>query len=127
MAAAPLDIADYMARVYEAPPCWNLTADVYASHLGEDVRAYKTVSNGVRAIARAFRIALHKADHGFVKLAEPVDYAVVLMGEAPSLGLHHCGVYYAGSVLHATDDGTYYQDMNTLRAAYPLMEFWGRQ
>lgn len=121
-----MDIATYQARVYPAPPCWSLVADVYANELDEPVDRFAVISNSVREIAREFRLQLHKDRHGFARIAAPQDWAVVLMGRTSRLGLHHCGIYYAGRVLHANHDGTLYEDLATLRDAYPLMEFWAR-
>jgi hypothetical protein len=121
-----MNVATYMAKVYPNPPCWALVADVYTTELGEQVEAYKTVSSSVRAIAGAFRLALHKGATGFERIEVPRDYAVVLMGRAPALGLHHCGLYYGGKVLHALEGGTVYQELATLQAEYPLMEFWAK-
>jgi hypothetical protein len=123
---APLDIADFQARVYTDPPCWQLVADVYTSHLGQEVEEYKTVSSSVRAIAKAFRLALHKGAHGFSQVAEPVDYAVVLMGMQANRMVHHCGIFYEGKVLHANPEGTLYQDLASLCDTYQLMEYWAR-
>lgn len=120
-----MNVADYQARDYGNPPCWNLVSDVYARELGRTVDAFKTVDSSVRQIAAAFRLALHKAPNGFQRLAGPEDFAIVLMGSSGRLGLHHCGVYLAGSVLHALPEGVMYQDMASLGDSYPLMEFWG--
>lgn len=121
-----LNVAEYQAKVYPNPPCWNLVADIYTSHLGEAVGKYSTVSHSVRAIASAFRLALHKDPSGFSQVPDPVDYAVVVMGKSARRGPHHCGLYYQGSVLHALPDVTLYQDLASLQDEYPLMEFWAR-
>lgn len=121
-----MNVADYQVKVYPNPPCWALVADVYATELGQEVAAYKTVSSSVRQLASAFRLALHKNPDGFAQIAEPVDMAVVLMGTVPRLGVHHCGIYYQGKVLHATEIGVYYQDLASLRDLYQLMEFWAK-
>lgn len=121
-----MNVSDYMAKVYPAPPCWDLVADVYTTELGQVVDEFATVSGSVRAIASAFRLALHKTSHGFQQIPDPVDYAVVLMGRTRKLGLHHCGIYYEGKVLHALDTGTLYQDLPSLQAEYQLMEFWAK-
>lgn len=120
-----MDIDAYMGRVYPSPPCWALVADVYARERGHQVAEHHA-PQAVRSIASAFRLALHQGGHGFGRVATPVDYAVVLMGRTARLGLHHCGIAYGGRVLHASDDGTWYQDLATLRAQYALMEFWAR-
>lgn len=119
-------VSDYLAKVYPSPPCWALVTDVYVTERAQTVNDYKTINGSVRAIAGAFRLALHKSAHGFAQVDEPVDYAVVLMGRLASLGLHHCGIYYQGKVLHALDSGTLYQDLPSLRGEYELMEFWAK-
>lgn len=121
-----MNVAHYQAQVYPSPPCWALVADIYTSELGAVVDDYKTISGSIRAVAGAFRLALHKAAHGFAQVELPVDFAVVLMGRVRSLGMHHCGIYYQGKVLHALESGTLYQDLASLRADYPLMEFWSK-
>lgn len=120
-----MNVAAYMAKVYPSPPCFELVADVY-SDLGQEIEAYKTINGSVRTIAAAFALVLHKCPHGFAQITEPVDYAVVLMGKTRKLGVHHAGIYFGGKVLHALESGTLYQDMDTVRTNYQLMEFWGR-
>jgi hypothetical protein len=117
---------DYMGRVYGQPPCWELVADVYRSELDQAVTAFKTIDGSVRQIASAFRLALHKSPDGFQRIAAPVDFAIVLMGSTGQLGLHHCGVYWQGSVLHALPDAVLYQDLASVGDTYKLIEFWGR-
>jgi hypothetical protein len=121
-----MNINTYLAKSYPFPPCWALVADVYASELAQGVTDYKTINTSIRSIASAFRLALHKTPTGFAQIGEPVDFAVVLMGRAPALGLHHCGIYFGGKVLHALDSAPVYQDMTTLRDTYRLMEFWSK-
>lgn len=121
-----MNVGTYQAKVYPAPPCWELVADVYATELGEPVEEYKTISGSVRTIAAAFRLALYKSAHGFKQIEEPVDYAVVLMGRTRKLGLHHAGIFYAGKVLHALETGTLHQDLSTLSDEYQLLEFWAK-
>lgn len=121
-----MDVTLYQAKVYPSPPCWNLVADVYVTELGQQVDEYQTISSSVRSIASAFRLVLHKAAHGFAQIDAPVDFAVVLMGKAETLGMHHAGIYYQGKVLHAMDTGSLYQDIESLRDDYPLMEFWAK-
>lgn len=116
----------YLASQYPSPPCWQLVADVYRRELAAGVLDYCTINASVRAVASAFRLALYKSDHGFAQIAEPVDYCVVLLGKSASLGLHHCGVYYAGKVLHGLATGNQYQDLASLLAEYPLHEYWSK-
>ena len=121
-----MNVAEYQAKTYPDPPCWALVADVLFSERGEAVDAFQTISGSVRQIASALRLELYKSSHGFEQIEQPRDFAVVLMGKTARLGLHHCGVYYQGKVLHALPQGVLYQDLESLRAEYPLMEFWAR-
>jgi hypothetical protein len=121
-----MDTNAYLAKFYPAPPCWSLVADVYTSELAESVTDYKTINASIRAIAAAFRLALHKVPDGFGQIAEPVDYCVVLMGRTARTGLHHCGIYYQGKVLHALDSGNQYQEMSVIADEYRVIEFWSK-
>jgi hypothetical protein len=121
-----MDINAYLAKQYDSPPCWQLIADVYTSELAVPVTDYKTINSSIRAIASAFRIALHKSPEGFAQIAAPADYCIVLMGKSPALGLHHCGVFYQGRVLHGLSTGNRYEEMSVIQDAYPLTEFWAR-
>lgn len=121
-----MNTTEYLARQYTAPGCWSLVSDVYARELSQEVLGYATINNSIRTIASAFRLALHKDQHGFVQIAEPVNFAVVLLGKSLALGLHHCGIYYNGSVLHAKPDLSLYQDLASVSDEYPLIEFWAK-
>ena len=130
-----MNVSTYQAKVYPEPPCWSLVADVLIVERGLAVDEYKTISESIRqlsaslrvqAAAVAFRLELHKGEHGFAQISEPVDYAVVLMGKTIKMGIHHSGIYYQGKVLHALETGTLYQDMASLRDEYALVEFWSR-
>ena len=121
-----MNVNDYLARQYPYPPCWALVADVYTGELSKTVNDFKTVNTSIRAIASAFRLALHKAAHGFAQIAAPSDYCVVLLGKTADMGLHHCGVYYQGAVLHAIESGVYYQPMSVMGDEYALIEFWSK-
>ncbi len=121
-----MNVNEYLGRQYPAPPCWALVVDVLQTERGQAVNEYKTVNSSIRAVAAAFRIALHKSAHGFAQVAAPVDFCVVLMGKTPALGMHHCGVYYQGKVLHAHAEGNLYQDLASLRDAYQVIEFWAK-
>ena len=121
-----MNVNTYLAAQYPSPPCWSLVADVYATELDKVVNDYKTINSSIRAIAGAFRIGLHKSAHGFAQIAEPVDYCVVLLGKSARLGLHHCGIYYQGRLLHAQDTGNRYDEMSVVRDEYALIEFWAK-
>jgi hypothetical protein len=121
-----MDVATYQEKHYEPAdkPCWSLVADVLFIECGVVVDICTTVTGSIRAAAAAFRLELHKGAHGFQQIDEPVDFAVVLMAKTVKVGIHHCGIYYQGSVLHALESGTLYQDLPSLREEYQIMEFW---
>jgi hypothetical protein len=121
-----MDTNRYLAKQYPSPPCWSLVADVYYSELSMGVSDYKTITPSIRDIASAFRLAIHKDPHGFTRLAAPEDYCIVLMGKTQRTGIHHCGVYYQGSVLHALEGGVFNQDCASLGDEYELMEYWAK-
>lgn len=121
-----MNVAHYQAKQYPNPPCWALVADVYATEREQGVSEFRTINSSIREIASTFRIALHKGQHGFEQIAEPEDLCLVLMGKSIRLGLHHCGIFYQGSVLHALPDGNLFQDLASLADNYSLMQFWGR-
>jgi len=103
-----------------------MVADVYTRELSKGVQDFRTVTPSIRDIASAFSIALQKSNNGFMQIGEPVDMCIVLMGKGHKLGVHHCGVYLDGHVLHALPEGVLYQDMASIRDIYPLIEFWSK-
>jgi hypothetical protein len=115
-----IDVAFFQRKVYRNPPCWRLVVDVYQS-LGIMIPHYQKY-HGLEP-AEAFRLALHKGNHGFEKLAEPAHGCVVLMGLERC---QHAGVFITPKVLHATKNGNFYQDIYSLKDNYPWMEFWHR-
>lgn len=121
-----MDINSYLARQYSAQPCWDLVADVFACERQALHVGYQPKERTVRAMADAFRLALHNARHGFVSIAAPADYCIVLLGKRNSVGIHHCGVYYAGSVLHALPGITLYEPISVIRDQWALIEFWAQ-
>ncbi len=121
-----MNINEYLAKQYPLPPCWSLVTDVYSAELDAGVSDYKTINSSIRAIAGAFRIGLHKSPHGFAQIVEPTDFCVVLLGKTTRLGLHHCGIYYQGRLLHALETGNLYQEMSVVGDEYELIEFWAK-
>lgn len=127
-AAAPaeLDVAAYQRMRFTEPACWQLVTAVYLDHVGIDPTHVRTVSDWLRRAAAVFRLRLHKDGAGLRQLEEPEDFALVLMWHTAKRQTAHCGVYYRGSVLHATAAGVLYQDMASLRSIYSIMEFLGK-
>lgn len=121
-----MDINAYLEKRYPSPPCWSLVADVYASELSDTVTDYKTINASIRAIAGAFRLALHKSAHGFSQITAPVDFCVVLLGKTETMGVHHCGIYYQGRILHALESGNQYQELSVIGDEYQMIEFWAK-
>lgn len=126
MTTPALDVATYQARVYEEPRCFKLVADVYADMLGQSPTEVETVSESMRRAARTFRLELFKRQPGMQQLAEPQDLAVVLMWPSDKKRRAHCGIWWQGKVLHATETGVLYQDVASLQSTYQVMEWWGR-
>ena len=121
-----IDISPYLVRQYSAQPCWELVADFYTTEFDEIPVAYKTVRRTVREMASEFRIAIHKSPHGFVQVADPVENCIVLLAKSASVGIHHCGVYVNGKVLHAQPEMTLHEELSTLHDRFEVVEFWAR-
>lgn len=119
-----MNVNSYIVKQYPSPPCWALVADVYASELADTVTDYKTINASIRAIASEFRLALHKSPHGFTQVLEPADFCVVLLGKTVRTGVHHCGIYYQGKILHMLDSGGLYQDLSVIKDEYVVIEYW---
>lgn len=121
-----MNVAEYLARQYAYPPCWALVEDVQARECANPTPHYVADNASSAAIAGEFRRALHAGGHGFVRIAAPVDYCIVLMARRAAATPHHCGIYYAGKVLHALVNGTMHQDLASLGDSYARIEFWAR-
>ena len=121
-----IDINAYLAKTYGPQPCWELVVDVYATELQAVPVDYRTVNRSVREMAAAFRLAIHKSAHGFVQVDTPVDLCIVLLAQRANLGIHHCGIYFAGSVLHALSSVTLYEPLSSLQDAYEVVQFWAK-
>ena len=121
-----MNVNDYLTKPYGPQPCWELVADVQTSVCGEIPVDYKTVNRSVREMASAFRLAIHKSAHGFVQVAEPVDMCIVLLGKTEAIGIHHCGIYYAGKVLHALLNITLYEELSVIGDGYAVVQFWAK-
>lgn len=124
--SAVIDVNAYLAKRYSAQPCWELVADIYQSAMGAIPVDYRTVNRSIRQMADAFRVALYKSPHGFEQVEEPRDFTVVLMGKNQHIGIHHCGIWYQGKVLHAQTDLTLYEELSAVRERYAVIEFWDK-
>jgi cell wall-associated NlpC family hydrolase len=121
-----VDIDYYLAKVYSAQPCWELVADVYQREYGAIVVDYKTITRSISEMRRAFNLAIHKSAHGFAQIAAPTEGCVVFLGRKQRMGVHHCGVYIAGKVLHANPGATQHQEMSVICDAFEIVEFWAK-
>ena len=121
-----LDTNAYLARQYGPQPCWELVADLYTRELQALPVDYTAATRSVRQMARAFRIALHNSAHGVIQVAEPVDLCSVLLAKNAHIGIHHCGVYYGGSVLHALPNHTMYEPLSVIRDSFETVQFWAK-
>ena len=124
MKKTDLNINSYLGKVYSYPPCWEMVTDVYINELGLRLLNYNPSNFSTRSIAEAFRLALHKREHNFQSVNIPEDFDLVLLGASNKLGLHHCGIYYKGRVLHSIDSGNLFEALSTVKDKYPLIEFW---
>jgi len=121
-----MDIDYYQQQQFGPQPCWELVSLVYERELQAIAVDYKQINRSVRQMATAFRIALHKSAHGFSQIKEPVDMAVVLLGKTADIGIHHCGIYWQGGVLHAQPGNVYYEPLSVIRDTFGVVEFWAK-
>jgi len=121
-----IDINNYLAKTYGPQPCWELVADVYNTELSALPIDYKTVNRSVREMASAFRLAIHKSNHGFVQVIEPIDLCIVLLAKHARVGIHHCGIYYDGSVLHAMPGITMFEPLSVVNDTFEVVQFWAK-
>lgn len=122
-----MDVIAYLAKQYGPQPCWELVADVLSTERGEIAVDYKAANRSMREMASAFRLAIHNAAHGFARIDAPIDMCIVLLGKTARVGIHHCGVYYDGKVLHAMPGMTMYEDLSVIRDTFSVIEFWAKQ
>lgn len=115
----------YLDRPYGSPPCWELVTEFYDRELDLPVDRYAVVNGSLREAAELFTLRLTSDAHGFVRLTEPADDCIVLMGRRDRV--HHAGVFTGGRVLHALDSGTYYEPLEQIADRFGIVEFWGRQ
>lgn len=116
----------YLARQYPSPPCWHLVADIYTRELGLKLADYTPGSDGNKSVASAFRLALHKGEHGFSKVERPDNFAVVVLGKWEGKSPTHCGVWYEGGVIHALRDVTLWEPIHQIRDRFKSIEYWVR-
>jgi hypothetical protein len=117
-------INDYLSKQYGAQPCWELCVDVLTSESGIVPLTFRTINRSIRQMSSEFRIALSKGQHGFAQITEPVDLCVVLLGKSECVGIHHCGIYFDGRVLHAMPGSTMYEELTVIRDGFAVVEFW---
>lgn len=121
-----MNVNDYLAKQYGPQPCWELVADVYARELDVVPVDYKTINRSIRDMASAFRLQIHKSAHGFLQTTAPADLAIVLLAKTERVGIHHCGIYFDGRVLHAMPGATMYEELSVIRDTFGVVEFWAK-
>lgn len=119
-----MNIGAYQAKRYGPQPCWELVADVLAHEHAAIAVEYIPAQRSIRQMAEAFRLALHASPHGFRRVAAPDEFSIVLMGRNSHIGIHHCGIWVGGRILHAEPGATLYEELTAVAARYPVMEFW---
>ena len=123
--ATPIDVDALRGMpIFPEPICWGLVAYLYMEVLRVDPTGVATVKESIRRAARVFSLQLHKDAYGMRQVAEPGDWSLVLMWPGTQKKRPHCGVFWHGKVLHATETGVLSQELASLRATYPTMEFW---
>lgn len=126
-APAPPEVLDVLAiqhKRYPEPRCWSLVADVYLNVRGIDPLQVSTVTETIREASRTFHLKLHKDAQGLHRVEQPVELCIVLMWPTDRRSHAHCGIFYGGKVLHATETATLWQDLASLKDSYRAMEFW---
>lgn len=121
-----MNINDYLAKDYGPQGCWSLVADVVATETGAVPLTFRTINRSVRQMASEFRIALSKGQHGYVEIAAPTDLCIVLLGKSERVGVHHCGIYHDGKVLHAMTGITLYEELSVIRDAFEVVQYWAK-
>jgi hypothetical protein len=122
-----MNVSHYQAKTYGPQPCWELVADVLAHEYHGVSVGYQAARRSVREMASAFRIAIHQSQHGYTQTDQPQDFAIVLLSKFERMGIHHCGVYFDGRVLHALPGLTVYEELSVIRDAYEVVQFWVKQ
>ena len=121
-----MDINKYLSKQYSHPPCFELVADFYVNELGIVLPNYSPRNESLKAIADAFRIALHDQANGFEKIDKPAEYCVVMMAKLPHQTPHHTGIYCEGRLLHALPAGVVYQEFSSVSDQFQKIEYWAR-
>lgn len=121
-----MNVATYMVKRYSAQPCWELVADVLCTERKAPAVEYRTITRSVREMANAFRVELHKSQHGFLQVEVPRDFTVVLLGRSVQIGITHCGIWFDGKVLHAQPNLTLHEELSAIKSRWPVVEFWDR-
>lgn len=122
-----MDISKYQLKQYSAQPCWDLVADFYATEFTGVLVDYSVENRSIRKMADDFRLALHNGKHGFTQSDSPVNGCIVLLGKNPRIGIHHCGIYMDGNVLHAMSSIVSYEPITVISDRFALVEYWHKQ
>lgn len=121
-----MNVNEYLVKQYTRPGCWCLVTDVYVNELDLRLKNYQVADTSLRSISEAFRIELHRNQHGFVKVDSPSNYSVVLMAKFAGQNPHHAGIWYEGKVLHNVPLGNLYQDISSLSDQFKHVEYWDK-
>lgn len=119
-----IDIQKYLTRQYSAQPCWDLVADFYATEFTGVIVDYSVETRSIRKMSGDFRLALHNGKHGFNQVNAPVNGCIVLLGKSEKIGIHHCGIYMDGNVLHATPESVFFEPLSVIRDKFSLLQYW---
>lgn len=119
-----MNVASYLAKRYDNPPCWHLAVDVLATELGLQLADYTPDGKGSLAVAHAFRLALHNGEHGCAKVECPQNLDIVLLSRKSGSDPQHCGVWVDGRVLHAMPGLVVWEPLVGLQDRFRHIEYW---
>jgi hypothetical protein len=105
--------------------CWGLVALVYADLFGDSLDDYCAEADNYKSISDAFTVAFAEDNHGFSKIASPVDYCVIIMKNRLTT---HCGIWHHGMVLHANNAAgqVIFQTEKDATKHFKIIEYWAK-
>ena len=84
----------YSFRAYN---CWDFVVEA-RKEIGIDTKVFKP-----KNLKDAFKVVtaqMQKLGHGLTKIDSPQNYDIVIVSKKSKLTSYHCGLVYAGDVVH---------------------------
>ena len=121
-----MNVSEYMGKDYKFPQCWELVADVFTNEVTcEAYEHWKSLrpENGDRSVWFSRASVSRQVPFDILREDEPSEnYDVYYMIDAT--GSPHVGVWYEGSILHATLKAVLYEPEYSLDKAVKIMSRW---